>query len=98
MLLPVLAMACLWRARQAPHPRSWFRRRQACQDLGPVRRLWRRRPRSLNPQGDILMHFKTSIALAAVVFAHVAAPSAGAETLAELAQHTHYHGIAFARS
>lgn len=44
------------------------------------------------------MHFKLPLALAAFALANIAAPSARAETLAELAQHTHYHGIAFARS
>lgn len=50
------------------------------------------------------MQFKVSIryALAASVFASIVSASTvapvNAETLAELATHTHYHGIAFARS
>jgi photosystem II stability/assembly factor-like uncharacterized protein len=44
------------------------------------------------------MQFRPSIALAAFLFASINTMPARAETLAELAQHTHYHGIAFARS
>jgi photosystem II stability/assembly factor-like uncharacterized protein len=52
--------------------------------------------------GALPMRFKLSIVLAALALANAAGLShvepARAETLAELAQHTHYHGIAFARS
>lgn len=48
------------------------------------------------------MQFKPSIRYTIAVFASIATIStieaANAETLAELATHTHYHGIAFARS
>ncbi len=48
------------------------------------------------------MQIKFQVALAALASASLAVISAAApvtaETLAELAQHTHYHGIAFARS
>ncbi len=44
------------------------------------------------------MKFRLSLAFAILVFARLAAQPATAETLAELAQQTHYHGIAFARS
>lgn len=44
------------------------------------------------------MHFRLSLALAAFALANIDALPARAETLAELARHTHYHGIAFARS
>lgn len=44
------------------------------------------------------MKFKLSFTMATFLFANLAVQPATAETLADLAQQTHYHGIAFARS